>query len=748
MWCFEKNVAVRQSDDPTQTFVLNQGTVVTVGQQNVLVPGDPNRWAEIKYSHREYSKEKKQWLQSDRIGWVNQIYLDDYREDVLSRNEEGRYLRTGVRIKNQTEDPTDAQQYMVWDKSATDPADTGIRYNMCGELCVAYIIQKDVDHSLDFSLESVLEKWKTAPKEKRGSFSYNLSTIKKGTNAPHLQDMLQLYPQYAPTPDADSIMDLRSGLGLSKDSSFKWDGLQERISTHYLIALVIIDKSGALIPKAEATEKAGIPHWVLVENITCNGKWLVLYNPFPNRIQEYSFTEFVSSSSIVSGLWVKRKNPMACTSIEAASTTSYKVALDIVRPPDYRGAEQYIDREGGKKTNLCGEFSVAYILTRSMDHGIKQWKEKQPAETRGFITILQAYSGLGKDASQRKPFTIGTVLDHWREVQPLLYKKHVIDNETTSSEPLKSILRAYGYTNPGDFTDFTAGLTDPVTRKYLPSPGRMAKMLETHFLIAGVGINKAGIVKNRGEIRHWVVVEKMRPVGRHYLTKHFGGNGGWVELYNPFMNVMEEYSYLEFANSMSETGLWSSGLWVKRNVDPVFTSQVVLTPVQAIGKPGVKVGGRRKDVAPSKKEKVKPPRGEAKVTAQKKSKAKPARRTEPRKLNNKKALQANTPVADAVPVDPLAALASSLCKTLEVKSIPPEIIKWISSHSRGNSALAVALAATLRNFGVLAFQDGEGIFKQDPRLPAIQTENPVVHEIGPAFAMQAVDEIRKFQNAA
>jgi hypothetical protein len=276
----------------------------------------------------------------------------------------------------------------------------------------------------------------------------------------------------------------------------------------------------------------------------------------------------------------------------------------------------------------------------------------------------------------------------------------------------------------------------------------MAKMLETHFLLAGVGINKVGIVKNRGEIRHWVVVEKIRPAGRHYMTKHFGGNGGWVELYNPFMNVMEEYSYLEFANSMSETGLWSSGLWVKRNVDPAFTAQVKLTPAQNLGKPGAKVGGRRKDVAAPKKEKVKPPRGEAKVTAQKKGKAKPLRKAEARKLNNKKALQANTPTPVAAPVDALATLASSVCKTLEVKSIPPEIIKWISSHSRGDPALAVALAATLRNFGVLEFQDGEGVFKQDARLPVIQAENLVVSEIGPAFALRAVDEIRKFQNAA
>jgi hypothetical protein len=157
-------------------------------------------------------------------------------------------------------------------------------------------------------------------------------------------------------------------------------------------------------------------------------------------------------------------------------------------------------------------------------------------------------------------------LKRWKEVQPILYATVVGANQGTGTAHLETILRAYGYNTEGDFTGFTKGLTDPFLKKCLISPGRIAKMLKTHFLIAGVNIDgNTGRLKRGNDVPHWVVVTKLTPMGK---------NMSWLEIYNPFQNRWEEYSYREFTNAIVD-GYWS-GLWVKRNIIPVYIPQVVV----------------------------------------------------------------------------------------------------------------------------------------------------------------------------
>ncbi len=121
-------------------------------------------------------------------------------------------------------------------------------------------------------------------------------------------------------------------------------------------------------------------------------------------------------------------------------------------------------------------------------------------------------------------------------------------------------------------------------------------MLRDYVLIAGVRIDSVtGKLKKGSAVGHWEVLEEIEPVGKHYLTSHRGGNGGWVKLYNPFTNVFEEYSYREFTDSMSETGDWG-GVWVRRQVKPVLTEQDRLLPTIA-QKGG---NGKRGDHKPDK----------------------------------------------------------------------------------------------------------------------------------------------------
>jgi hypothetical protein len=200
----------------------------------------------------------------------------------------------------------------------------------------------------------------------------------------------------------------------------------------------------------------------------------------------------------------------------------YQNEVAIANPtPDPNDAAQYMIIEGDIKNNMCGQLCVAFIVGDSIDNVVKKWREKLP------------------DAYNK---TIGGKTDIG-----------------TGAGTLEGILNLYGYTRPqGHILDFKTGLTDPVIG-YQPSPGRFNKMLQTHRLIAGVNID-GGTGKLRGAgIGHWVALDKITPIGKN------GGNGGWVEIYNPFPNRREEYSYDEFTSSCGGVDNWN-GLWVKRGL--------------------------------------------------------------------------------------------------------------------------------------------------------------------------------------
>lgn len=555
-WCLA-NTAVLQSEP---LFVLTRGSIVTVGRQNVHVAGSDASWAEIEYRYfRQPARGKDVWMEETVRGWVDEVYLEDYCDP---------YPQEVVRIENPTPSPKDARQYMIW-----PPGSGKERHNMCGELCVAYIVQKEIDPNS--TLESVLRNWEKAGK--RDSSSYNLGTVEDGTRDTHLKNILTL-PEYG-----YSEKDIRTfSEVLSKTGRLDTTCLKDEIKTQYFIAQVIIE---AMYGNLVSRDKSNISHWVLVEDITHDGNRVKLYNPFSNKLQEYSFSEFVASWKINLGLFVKRKTPLPPN---PPKVSKLEVPLDTQKPLSIP-AVQYILREGGKKTNLCGEFSIAYILGKSAGNVLSHWSSQPPAKLSELSTILKAYGCLRDNPSDPRSFTIGVVLDTWRDAQPDLYRYHVIDNQTTSPRELVSILKAYGYNHDDDIQGFESGLAGPggppadrVARRLLPSPGRIADRLKTYYLVAGVGIETTnGRLKARGSVRHWVVVERMEPIGRHFQASHFEGNGGWVELYNPFTDVMEEYSYLEFIHSMNDVGTFgaNSGFWVKRDVRPLFEEQDRLLPI-------------------------------------------------------------------------------------------------------------------------------------------------------------------------
>ena len=494
-WCIDRTpVHVSPNEVRPSTHLYKGAIVELTGQKESLFSKDiKSGWTQIVYKTYS-SRAGTQWF----TAWVNDVYLEDYNE---------KFPHSGVVIRSETADPTDAQQYMNLEGKT--------RYNMCGPLCVAFLVDDEID--------SVLTKWSS-----NSPISYkNVLAGGKdlGTSENDLRKMLgAVLGVYGYGADNDQLVAFREKLTFPVNPANIVQDLQRMLITHSLIALVTIDRSGHLIGNNETPQ---IHHWVLLDKITRNGNRLEIYNPFSNRREECTFDEFYRSCRASwSGIWVKRKATDQSRGFFMEVLPKFEVTIEHPNP-SYKAA-QYLDIDKQKKTNLCGEFCVSFLVKESIEN----------------------------------------VLKRWNEAQPKLYRASVGIDKGTGTFDLRSILRIYGYNNEGDIIDFAEGLRDPSLKRFLLSPGRMAKMLENHFLIAGVNIDRlTGKLKPGNEVRHWVVVDKITPVGK---------NGGWVELYNSFQNRWEEYSYREFENSVG-VSQWA-GLWVKRKIEPKFEEQTVADP--------------------------------------------------------------------------------------------------------------------------------------------------------------------------
>lgn len=143
------------------------------------------------------------------------------------------------------------------------------------------------------------------------------------------------------------------------------------------------------------------------------------------------------------------------------------------------------------------------------------------------------------------------MLASWQEHDALTFKRIFWGNRShvTGLPDLQSMLSTYAYPAPSVRLD--AGLRDPILERALVTPARMEYMLQLHQAIVGVKIEtNLGRLKASG-VAHWVVVNQVFPKGI---------NNAMVEIYNPFTNEMEGYSWAEFVSSMGAP----LGLWIAR----------------------------------------------------------------------------------------------------------------------------------------------------------------------------------------
>ncbi len=260
-WCIWTAGFLKQPDGERVMDIPLGGLVIASGKQvSTADAGQSLLWSEVVYR--------------DQIGWVYDGYLEDYVE---------KFPASEVLIPHPTPDPFDAAQYMM--------VDGNVKRNMCGELCVAFIAHEDI--------ETFLAKWKAASP---GYYQWAVGADSdKTSSADALDSMLAVYGHPVPGTRFDAgLRDPVMGVKISPGR------LKSKLETCCLIAGVQID------PISGRLRGQGVNHWIVVDKVTpngINGGWVEIYNPYPNRREEYSYDEFMHSAGPATwnGIWVNRQ---------------------------------------------------------------------------------------------------------------------------------------------------------------------------------------------------------------------------------------------------------------------------------------------------------------------------------------------------------------------------------------------------------------------------------------------------------
>ena len=193
-------------------------------------------------------------------GWVNSYDLEDY-----VRN----FQVNSVVIEDQTPDLHDFEQYMIYKLQK--------QVNMCGELCVCFI--------LGVSLGTLLKDWEV----KALTFFKRVfgSGKARGTGAEELGEMFAIFGQ--PSISLTKAL-LQPHINRAR---YTIKGLNALLAKGGVIVSVHIDGGSGLI------RGSGVMHWVALVRIVPerNGQGMVqYYNPAMNCVESCSWNEFLLSA--------------------------------------------------------------------------------------------------------------------------------------------------------------------------------------------------------------------------------------------------------------------------------------------------------------------------------------------------------------------------------------------------------------------------------------------------------------------
>ena len=204
-------------------------------------------------------------------------------------------------------------------------------------------------------------------------------------------------------------------------------------------------------------------------------------------------------------------------------------------PGEYFSWNDLLDLRNKKK---CGELCVAYIVKNFGEDLQEDW---------GLEDLLNDWRNAFESSKNLRNIyksVMGVVKD---EQGKMLKPKMLVE------EQIKNILILYNITEISNYQD---KLIDRMLG-FVISPGRIKELLDTQVLIAQVWRDDSGnlVRKDKEVSKHWVVLTGMNP---------YGINRGRVEIYNPWINDLQEFSYSEFKNSLTPTFTRDCGFWVTR----------------------------------------------------------------------------------------------------------------------------------------------------------------------------------------
>ena len=217
----------------------------------------------------EYVENSKRTTQ----GFVYAGYLEPYKDA---------FRRDVVTIWNGTENPNDAEQYLVWNGAT--------QYNLCGFFCIAYCI------GWVPSIEELLD---LAKQKKQDWMTRIFNSKNKGMTGPDdLDAVLALLGESTPSPRIATLLrDRVSGLVLLTPGR-----LQDVLNSYRVIYGVRINKRNGRLARS------GVLHWVVLDDIVPNefGGMVALYNPYGNKMEMYEWEQVVESGGAPYGILIPR----------------------------------------------------------------------------------------------------------------------------------------------------------------------------------------------------------------------------------------------------------------------------------------------------------------------------------------------------------------------------------------------------------------------------------------------------------
>lgn len=191
--------------------------------------------------------------------------------------------------------------------------------------------------------------------------------------------------------------------------------------------------------------------------------------------------------------------------------------------------------------------TINYIINRMLENQTIRLPQDKPAPNANaeqYLTLEELGFGKSVHYNLCGPFCVAALVG--KDVIPMLgnwlcsvslpiYHELIKNDKGLGLDPLLSMLRVND--RPAKAFTFNTG-NAPLSARVLQT------FLNDNKIIAGVGIDRTGAILSNGAIRHYVVLLDVYPCG----------TGGYVMVYNPFHNRIEQIDFDTLWQSIFASG--------------------------------------------------------------------------------------------------------------------------------------------------------------------------------------------------